>query len=75
MVKIFMRRGCSTGVSRQGVLDSGCHVADPGSSRAGAGKSSTLFLCRPALKSRILPSVDSLQHLTGQSSAWQTRPQ
>jgi hypothetical protein len=29
MVKIFMRCGCSTGVSRQGVLDSGCH-ATPG---------------------------------------------
>ena len=28
MVKIFMRRGCSTGVSRRDVLDSGCHVAD-----------------------------------------------
>jgi hypothetical protein len=27
LVKIFMRRGC-TGVSRRGVLDSGCHVAD-----------------------------------------------
>src|SRR6516162_6158787 len=30
MVKIFMRRGCSTGVSRQGVLDSGCHDRRPG---------------------------------------------
>src|SRR5215472_1976190 len=28
MVKIFMRRGCSTGVSRRGVLDSGCQIAD-----------------------------------------------
>jgi hypothetical protein len=27
LVKIFMRRGCSTGVSRRGVLDNGCHVA------------------------------------------------
>jgi hypothetical protein len=32
-------------------------------------------LCRPALKSRILGRAASLQHLTGQSSAWQTRPQ
>jgi serine/threonine-protein kinase len=28
LVKIFMRRGCSIGVSRRDVLDSGCHVAD-----------------------------------------------
>src|SRR5215469_5935737 len=28
LVKIFMRRGCSTGVSRRGVLDSGCQIAD-----------------------------------------------
>jgi hypothetical protein len=27
-VRIFMRRGCSIGVSHRGVLDSGCHVAD-----------------------------------------------
>ena len=44
LVKIFMRRDCSNGVGRQDVLDSGCHVADRGSSGAGAGKSSTLFL-------------------------------
>jgi hypothetical protein len=25
LVKIFMRRECSIGVSRQDVLDSGCH--------------------------------------------------
>ena len=28
LVKIFMRRDCSIGVSRRDVLDSGCHVAD-----------------------------------------------
>jgi hypothetical protein len=28
LVKIFMRRDCSIGVGRRGVLDSGCHVAD-----------------------------------------------
>ena len=28
LVKIFMRRGCSIGVSRRDVLDSGCHGAD-----------------------------------------------
>jgi tetratricopeptide (TPR) repeat protein len=38
MVKIFMRRGCSTGVSRQGVLDSGCHVADRAQAELGRGK-------------------------------------
>jgi len=32
LVKIFMRRGCSIGVGRQGVLDSGC---PRGSHRAG----------------------------------------
>ena len=38
MVKIFMRRGCSTGVSRQGVLDSGCHVADRAQAELGRGR-------------------------------------
>jgi hypothetical protein len=38
MVKIFMRRGCSTGVSRQGVLDSGCHVADRAQAEQGRGR-------------------------------------
>src|SRR6516225_577206 len=38
MVKIFMRRGCSTGVGRQGVLDSGCHVADPAQAEQGRGR-------------------------------------
>ena len=28
LVKIFMRLGCSTEVSRRAILDSGCHVAD-----------------------------------------------
>ena len=38
MVKIFMRRGCSTGVSRQDVLDSGCHVADRAQAEQGRGR-------------------------------------
>jgi hypothetical protein len=38
MVKIFMRRGCSTGVSCQGVLDSGCHVADRAQAEKGRSK-------------------------------------
>ena len=38
MVKIFMRRGCSTGVSRQGVLDSGCHVAHRAQAELGRGR-------------------------------------
>src|SRR6516225_7595279 len=38
MVKIFMRRGCSTGVSRQGVLDSACHVADRAQAELGRGR-------------------------------------
>ena len=38
MVKIFMRRGYSTGVSRQGVLDSGCHIADRAQAEQGRGR-------------------------------------
>jgi len=38
LVKIFMRRGCSTGVSRQGVLDSGCHVAHRAQAEQGQGR-------------------------------------
>jgi len=38
LVKIFMRRDCSTGVSRQGVLDSGCHVADRAQAEKGQGR-------------------------------------
>jgi len=38
MVKIFMRRGCSTGVGRKGVLDSGCHVADRAQAEQGRGR-------------------------------------
>jgi hypothetical protein len=36
MVKIFMRRGCGSGVNRQGVLDSGWHVADRAQVERGA---------------------------------------
>ena len=32
-----MRRGCSIGVGRQDVLDSGCHVADPAQAEQGRG--------------------------------------
>ena len=38
MVKIFMRRGCSTGVGRQGVLDSGFQVADRAQAEQGQGR-------------------------------------
>jgi hypothetical protein len=33
-----MRRGCSTGVTSQGVLDSGCHVADRAQAEQGRGR-------------------------------------
>ena len=36
MVKIFIRRGCSRGVNRRGVLDSGWHVADRAQVEQGA---------------------------------------
>ena len=38
MVKTFMRRDCSTGVSRQGILDSGCHVANRAQAEQGQGR-------------------------------------
>jgi hypothetical protein len=38
LVKIFMRRGCSIGVGRQDVLDSGCHVADQAQAEQGQGR-------------------------------------
>ena len=38
LVKIFMRRDCSIGVGRQGVLDSGCHVADRAQAEQGRGR-------------------------------------
>jgi len=38
MVKIFMWRGCSTEVSRRGVLDSGCHGADRAQAEQGQGR-------------------------------------
>jgi hypothetical protein len=38
MVKIFMRRGCSTAVGRRDVLDSGCHRADRSQADLGRGR-------------------------------------
>src|SRR6516165_8859254 len=38
LVKIFMRRDCSSGVGRQDVLDSGCHVADRAQAEQGRGR-------------------------------------
>jgi hypothetical protein len=38
MVKIFMWRGCSIGVGRRDVLDSGCHVADRAQAEQGRGR-------------------------------------
>ena len=38
LVKIFMRRGCSIGVSRRDVVDSGCHVADRAQAEQGRGR-------------------------------------
>jgi len=38
LVKIFMRRDCSIGVGRQGVLDSGCNVADGAQAEQGRGR-------------------------------------
>jgi hypothetical protein len=38
LVKIFMRRDCSIGVSRRDVLDSGCHVADQAQAQEGQGR-------------------------------------
>ena len=43
LVKIFMRRGYSTGVSRPGVLDSGCHVADRAQAELGRGRAERCF--------------------------------
>jgi hypothetical protein len=44
LVKVFMRRDCTTGVSRQAVLNNGCHVAHRAQAEQGLGKSRTLFL-------------------------------
>jgi len=33
-----MRGGCSTGVSRRGVVDSGCHFADRAQAEQGRGR-------------------------------------
>ena len=38
-----MRRGSSTGVSRRGVLDSGCHVADRAQVERGAEKQNVVL--------------------------------
>ena len=38
-----MRRGCSSGVNRRGVLDSGCHVADRAQVERGAEKQNVVL--------------------------------
>jgi hypothetical protein len=43
LVKIFMRGGYSSGVSRPGVLDSGCHVAGRAQAELGRGGAERCF--------------------------------
>jgi hypothetical protein len=44
LVKIFMRRDCSIGVSRRDVLDSGCHGADRARAEQGQGRAAAFFV-------------------------------